>query len=175
MVEKTQNQEETITGSIILRRALQTGFIGGVFWGLMGKVMHYFNFTEISAKAYVLHSWTRSTWTFRWYSEIIVLLIIGVISMVVAILYYAVLKKVNSLWVGMIYGGILWALIMLVVTPFYTMIPNLKELELKTIISTLSLFSLYGLFIGYSISYDYAMFQKYNLQNKGDEPSEYTI
>ncbi|MFC3039040.1 YqhR family membrane protein [Virgibacillus xinjiangensis] len=148
-----QNKMEEPMG--LLPRSLLTGFIGGIFWSFIGFIMYYFNFTELSSKHYLLRSWNRSGWTDTWLGEALSILLVGLLSIVVALVYYMLLKKVNSLWAGAAYGIILWVVINYIATPIFENIPPANELSLETIISSLCLYILYGTFIGYSISYDY--------------------
>ncbi|GAB3052125.1 YqhR family membrane protein [Virgibacillus ainsalahensis] len=148
-----QNKKEHI-GSL-LSRSLLTGFIGGILWSVLGVIMYYFNFTEIGPKHYLLRSWNTAKWTDGWLGDIISILMVGLISIAAALIYYGIFKKVNSMWMGAAYGIILWLIIFFMLQPIFTNIPPLAELSFNTIISTICLFILYGTFIGYSISYDY--------------------
>lgn len=59
------------------------------------------------------------------------------------------------MWMGIIYGGLLWLVTFFLIQPLFPYTKQIMELSLDTIISTICLFVLYGTFIGYSISYDY--------------------
>ncbi|SHF60132.1 YqhR family membrane protein [Ornithinibacillus halophilus] len=151
--ELEQNkQEESMT---LLGRSLLTGFIGGLFWSSLGVFLHLFNFTEISPSSFVLRSWVRAGWTDGWLGDVVSILIIGGLSVLVALIYYALLKKNRSILVGLLYGLVLWAIVYYVFQPMFPNIPNVTELDRNTIVTTICLFILYGIFIGYSISYDY--------------------
>ncbi|WP_373900529.1 YqhR family membrane protein [Geomicrobium sp. JCM 19037] len=54
----------------------------------------------------------------------------------------------------------LWVIIFYISNPLFIGLDSVPELSGITIVSTLSLFVCYGLFIGYSISYEYEM-EKY--------------
>jgi hypothetical protein len=59
------------------------------------------------------------------------------------------------MWMGVIFGIVLWGIIFFVLEPLFPNIPAFGDLEINTLVSTACLFILYGTFIGYSISYDY--------------------
>jgi len=139
----------------LLSRSLLTGFIGGLLWSTIGSIFYYFNFSEVAPKSFLLTSWIDAAWTDKWIGTIITILIAGLISIVAAFIYYGVFKKIDSLWMGVLYGLLLWGIIFIVLQPIFPNIPPFTELTLDTHISALCLFILYGTFVGYSISYDY--------------------
>ncbi|WP_042223478.1 YqhR family membrane protein [Oceanobacillus manasiensis] len=145
-------REEPLT---LLSRSAITGFVGGVFWGLLATLLAYFNFTEVAPKAYVLRSWTTASWTNGWLGTVITILILGGISILVAFIYYLFMRKINTMWMGVAYGAILWGIVFFVLEPIFTNIKPIRELNQETIVTTICLYVLYGTFIGYSLSYDY--------------------
>lgn len=153
--EKKSKDEKLESKNAILSRSLLTGFIGGILWSGFGVVMYYFNFAEIAPKTYLLRSWLTAEWTKGWLGDIISILLIGLISLLTAFIYYGLFKKVNSLWMGILYGVVIWVVIFYLSQPIFTNVPALVDLSKNTIVSSLCLFILYGTFIGYSISYDY--------------------
>lgn len=155
---KEQNQleqnkrEEPIS---LLARAMITGFAGGLVACITGLIMYYFNFTEVSPASFVLKSWLNAPWVDGWLGTGITIIIIGLLSMAVAFIYYIALRKLYTMWVGVIFGIVLWGLIFFVLHPLFPNIPAFASLEINTLVSTACLFILYGTFIGYSIAYDY--------------------
>nr|WP_164218206.1 YqhR family membrane protein [Virgibacillus sp. YIM 98842] len=139
----------------LIARAMITGFTGGVIASIAGFVMNYFNFTEISPKSFVLKSWVRASWVDGWLGTAISILIIGLLSLLIALIYYIALRKLYTMWMGVVFGIILWGLIFFVLQPLFPNIPAFVDLEVNTLVSTACLFILYGTFIGYSIAYDY--------------------
>lgn len=139
----------------ILSRSLLTGFIGGLLWSSLGALAYFFNFTEVSPKMYVLRSWTTAGWTDTWLGNVIAILLVGLLSILTALLYYGLFKKIESMWMGVAFGAILWAVVLFVLQPVFPNIKPATNLNQETIVTMLCLFVLYGTFIGYSISYDY--------------------
>ncbi|HLR40473.1 MAG TPA: YqhR family membrane protein, partial [Virgibacillus sp.] len=72
-----------------------------------------------------------------------------------AFIYYGLLKKVISMWMGVVYGLILWGIIFYILQPVFPTLTPVVDFDKETIVTTLGLFILYGTFIGYSISFDY--------------------
>lgn len=136
-------------------RAILTGLIGGLFWSMIGMISFYFNFVEIPIRAYVLNPWTRADWTTGWIGHIVSILLVAILSMGVAIIYYGILRKRNTMWVGVWFGIVLWLIVFLLLNPLFSNIPSFDELTYDTIVTSLALYILYGVFIGYSISFDY--------------------
>lgn len=141
--------------SKMVKTTIFTGFVGGFFWGSICLLIYYFNFLEITPKMYVLRSWITSNWTNTFVGDIASLLIVGILSIGISFIYYALFRKINSIWIGFFYGVILWMILFFFIQPFFPNIPNLNMLKKETIISSICLFILYGMFIGYSISYSY--------------------
>lgn len=139
----------------IFQRSLKTGFVGGIFWGALALLLHYFNFTELHPKTFILKSWVQSNWTDKWQGDIVTLLLLGLLSLVISALYYMMFRKINSMWPGVIYGLVLVFIFFVVIYPLFTEQTPLSDLKFATYTTTVCLFVLYGLFVGYSISYDY--------------------
>ncbi|WP_029270014.1 YqhR family membrane protein [Virgibacillus alimentarius] len=156
MVTEKNNEQDYQKSSIsVLGKALINGFFGGIFWSIIGVVMYYFNFAEIAPKTFLLRSWTKAQWTTGWLGEVVSIFMVGVLSILVAVIYYGLFKKINSMWIGVVYGLIVWGIVFYILEPIFSTVPELTEFNQDTIVSTICLFILYGLFIGYSISFDY--------------------
>lgn len=86
---------------------------------------------------------------------IISIIVIGIISIGGAFLYYLLLKRLKTMWPGMLYGLLLWLLVFFVFNPIFQDVRAVTELKSDTIITTICIYLLYGLFVGYSISFEY--------------------
>jgi len=154
-MEQQSNQAQKRNKSLQFQKALLTGFVGGAFWSMIGMLMYYFNFMEVSIKSFILQPWTSAAWTDGWIGNTVTIFLAGILSIGVAIIYYLLFKKHNSMWAGFVYGIGIWFVLFYLLHPLFSHIPPLSELSDKTIISSLSIFILYGTIIGYSISFDY--------------------
>lgn len=154
-MKKDSHSEKQDNLSGIFSKALLTGFIGGLLWSAFGVIMYYFKFSEVGPKSFLLRSWLTAEWTNGWLGDVLSILLAGFISLLPAVIYFAVFKKINSMLVGILYGVILWGLIFYVLHPLFSNVPQLTDLQFKSVVSSICLFVLYGAFIGYAISFDY--------------------
>lgn len=153
MMAKLEQNKPHKSMSIIMITAV-TGFFGGVFWSALGWLAYVFNFTEIRPNM-ILEHWTVGEWKTGWLGSIISLILIGLIGILAAFIYYFTLRKFNNIWVSLAYGIILFLLVFYLLNPLFPMLNPLKELSRNTIITMICLYSLFGVFVGYSISYEY--------------------
>jgi hypothetical protein len=138
----------------IITHVFWTGLIGGIFWSLIGYLAYIFSFTDIHPHV-ILEPWALGDWKKDWLGTIISILVFGIISVGAAFLYFSALKKLNGIWPGMVYGIVIFVLVFIILNPLFPSIGPFKELSRDTLITSLCLYLLYGLFIGYSISYEY--------------------
>lgn len=152
-----QNQKQIISiNHIVLGKSLIIGLFGGIFLVLFFSVMYYFNMTEIN----VFKPWKKlysiMKWPVTWYMYPLWMIIYGLTSILPAIGYFLIGKNRTHWGVGVLYGLGLAILV-------YMIIPNLlwnyhvwHMYEWKTHIGVFVFFIIYGVFIGYSISYEYS-------------------
>ncbi len=148
-----QNKQEKAVS--FFRKALFTGFFGGVFWSFIGFVASFFNFTAYSPATFILRSWLTTAWTDGWLGELISIFVIGLLSMGTAAIFYFFMKTVEGIWPSAIFGIALWFLVFYLLHPIFPTVPQMTRLDSDTVVTTICLFLLYGTFIGYSISYNY--------------------
>ncbi|MDL4841577.1 YqhR family membrane protein [Aquibacillus rhizosphaerae] len=139
----------------LLPKALLTGFIGGVLWSVVGAIAAYFNFTSVSPASFILRSWLHTNWSDGWLGQLISITVIGLLSVLTAILYYGLLRKTKGIWPSATFGVALWFIVFYLLQPIFPNVSHMTDLDINTIVTTLCLFLLYGIFIGYSISYEY--------------------
>lgn len=162
-----QNQREKPMS--FLTMVVLTGLVGGIFWGGLGYLAYLFHFTEIRPNV-VLEPWALGDWKKGWLGTVISIIFIGVVSIVAALIYYALCKKIKSILGGIGLGIVLFLLVFIVLNPIFPGIEPIGELKRNTIITTLCLYILFGTFVGYSISYEYEE-QKYREQQEKEVPS----
>lgn len=146
-----QNQREKPMSFITM--VIVTGLIGGIFWSGLGYLAYVFNLTEIRPNV-ILEPWLIGTWKEGGLGTVISIVMIGIISIVVSFIYYAALRRFPSIWVGGVFGIVLFLLVFFVLNPIFPGINPFRELERNTIITSLCFYILYGVFVGYSISYE---------------------
>ncbi len=143
--------------STLLVNTLVVGFVGGVLASFLGIVAHYFHVMDFSPK-FILTSWSNQAWVKEWQGFLITILLFGILSIVIAFLYYFLLKKMKSMIAYILFGIICWLLFLLIFSPMFKDLPGLTKMSANSIITSLCIFVLYGVFIGYSISFDYKEF-----------------
>ncbi|MFB4210916.1 YqhR family membrane protein [Shouchella sp. JSM 1781072] len=131
------------------------GFFGGLIWSFVGYACYYFHLTEVGP-SFVLLPWALGDWKIGHTGQVVGMAVIAVLSIGIAFLYKVLLQKVNSMWPGVGFGVVLWVILFYILNPFIVDLDPVQSYSLNTIVTTLCLFIIYGLFIGYSISYEYA-------------------
>ncbi|SFA44935.1 Conserved membrane protein YqhR [Parageobacillus thermantarcticus] len=152
----------------LLMKVMIIGFIGGVFWSLLGYLAYFFHFTEISPNM-ILLPWVAGDWKYGKLGNYIAIFLIGLLSILVALIYYVVLRQIKGMWAGVLYGFVLWLAVFYGLNPLFPNLEAVAQLERNTIITTLCLYVLYGVFIGYSISFET---QEMNRQTQSPEANK---
>ncbi|MDQ0269408.1 YqhR family membrane protein [Cytobacillus purgationiresistens] len=149
--ELEQNEREKPMSLMTL--TVLTGFIGGILWSGVGYLSYVLNFTEISPRV-ILEPWTIGEWKDSWLGTVIAIGLMGVISIVAALIYYVTLRRFTNMWIGAGYGIVIFLLVFFVLNPIFPGISAFSELSRDTIMTSVCLYLLYGIFVGYSISYE---------------------
>ncbi|MGN8645455.1 YqhR family membrane protein [Gracilibacillus sp. HCP3S3_G5_1] len=139
----------------LLPKTISIGFFGGIIWGTIAAFAGYFHFTQVTPKSFILRSWLQTPWSDRWLGEVISILILSLLSIGLALLYYLILKKFPGILPGILTGIVLWFIVFWLSEPLFTNIPPFWELDSDSVVTTICLFILYGVFVGYSISFAY--------------------
>ncbi|WP_071395724.1 YqhR family membrane protein [Bacillus tuaregi] len=151
--EKLSREEMKEKPMSFMTLVVLTGLIGGIIFACLGYLAYIFSFTEIPPRV-ILEPWALGDWKKGWLGTVIAIILIGVLSIVAALLYYATLRKFNNIWVGIAYGIVLFLLVFFVLNPIFPGIRPINKIDLNTIITSICLYSLFGLFVGYTISYE---------------------
>lgn len=140
---------------IVFLNAMSTGFFAGFFLSAFHIAIHYFNISKVSHEMVLNLFFIEGDWINKWYGYIFFIFFISFLSIFSAILYYLLFRKIKGCFVGFVYGVIFWMTFgFLIPLLFYNM--SFSELfTSRTNVATICSFILYGIFIGYSISYDY--------------------
>lgn len=136
------------------------GFVGGLFWSLIGYAAYYFHFIKFGPSL-VLTPWAFGDWKNGQIGQIVGILVIGLLSILVAFIYKIILQRFYNIWAPMLFGLALWAIVFYLLNPIFPHLKSVSKLDVNTIITSICLYILYGLFIGYSISYEYKQIQMY--------------
>jgi hypothetical protein len=136
-----------------IQMVMVTGFVGGVLWSLVAYLSYFLQFTKIEPNI-LLEPFTVGNWKESWIGIVITIFVYGILSMGVAYFYYLVLKKLKSMWVGVFYGISLFLIVFFILNPIFPSMKPFFRLDSNTIITSVCIYVLYGVFIGYSISYE---------------------
>lgn len=154
MSELNEEQTGWDPQRMLYRDSMVIGFYSGVFWSFIAQVAYFFNFLDFSPK-FLLTSWITLEWAKGWLGVVVSILLFGVLSILVALVYYALLKKAKSIFAGLLYGAVLWLILVFILRPMFPDFPAYTAMSVNTIITSVCLFILYGVSIGYSISYEH--------------------
>ncbi|AIF66774.1 hypothetical protein GZ22_09055 [Terribacillus saccharophilus] len=160
-IEVSFMQQNRKTASRFNRSAVVTGFVGGVLWSAIALVAHFFHFTDLSVADFVLRSWVWMPWAETWVAELLSIFIVGILSILIAYLYFLFLKKQQGIIPSIIFGVVLWVLVQLVLAPIIHGVDSAFQADRNANITTMCLYLLYAVFIGYSISFEYQQSQAY--------------
>jgi len=134
--------------------ALSTGFFGGILWGGLRIVFHYLKFTSI-VPGFLIEPWFHHPFLEQAAGYLAGWLSFVVFSMAAALLYALALRNLKGPWPGIAYGAAWWLILFALAGPAAGITPELGRLNADTITSEACLFVLWGLFIGYTISYEF--------------------
>ncbi|MFC4404236.1 YqhR family membrane protein [Gracilibacillus xinjiangensis] len=143
-------------GQVMIPKVISIGFFGGFIWSLIASITAFFNFTSVSPKTFILRSWLQTEWTDHWLGQLISIIILSLLSILLALLYYVTFKKIQGIWAGIMIGFVLWFIAFWLLEPIFPNIPAFYMLDSDTVVTTLCLFILYSVFISYSISFAYS-------------------
>lgn len=141
--------------NLLLWKAITIGICGGIIGSAFFLFMFTFNMIEVDPFLLLQLLFTDSPWLSKWYAYFILIIAYVILSMLIAIVYYIFLKRKNSWLIGACYGVFLWVIVYWILPLTVKGFNSFIHFEAQSHIAMLSLLLLYGVFIGYSISYDY--------------------
>lgn len=134
--------------------SIQIGFFAGLLWGVVRFVAYQFKFT-VELPGFILepffhNSFLKSGWGFA--------AGIGgyiIFSIVAALLYKVFFGRLEGPWPGILYGLFWWAVLFLGIGPVLAMTKKVTLAGWNTFYTELCVFLLWGVFIGYSIAFEF--------------------
>jgi hypothetical protein len=134
--------------------SLKIGFFAGLLWGGVRWMAAAMNFTKVSA-AFLADPWVRRSalgsafWQAAGYALFILM------SLAAALVYGRVMRRFRSPAAGLLFGIGWWAVIYLLAGPLIGAVPPLGRIGWNSLITDLCLFAAWGIFIGYSIAFEF--------------------
>lgn len=147
-------------------RVLFIGFFGGLFWSLIWIICYLLHFTKVGPTIFLFFL-NEQKWVNKWQGYLLTLALLIAASIIIAFIYKYVLGKIKSIWISLCYGLFLYFFVFFIIEPWIKDLPPLFTLDFDTNTTMICLSLLYGLFIGYSISFDITSnAQQQNYSNK---------
>ncbi|MFX3622579.1 MAG: YqhR family membrane protein [Ectobacillus sp.] len=149
-MEKKQQKEQPQS---FMKKVMGIGIFGGLFWAGVWYFLHIFSFSEVGPNYFILPfafgDWKQGVW-----GNILGIIVMGVLSLGVAVLYGALFKKFQGVIPGILYGLVWWGILFLAVGFLSPVVKHALEFPRSTLVTTICIFVLYGVFITYSVSYE---------------------
>lgn len=134
--------------------SLNIGFFAGLIWGGMKVLTYYLGFTKVWP-AFLAKPYLKDSLLENWVGHLIGWGHFIVFSILAAVIYVFVLYRLKGPWPGLLYGAAWWLLLYLAIGPVSGMMKVLWKLDLNSIITDCCIFLLWGVFIGYTIAFEY--------------------
>lgn len=134
--------------------SLQIGFFAGLIWGIIRWMFYEMKFTTIlpgfAADPFFKESFLKTGW-----GEVLGIAFFILFSIAAAFLYKIALGKLRGPWPGVLYGAVWWAILFIVVGPMLGIMGGIRQVGWNTLFTELCVFLLWGVFIGYSIAFEF--------------------
>lgn len=134
--------------------ALQVGLFAGLIWGGLQVIFYYLEFTKIlpgfMVEPFFYHNFLKS-----WSGIFVGWACFLLFSIFSAYIYTLFFRKWKGPWPGIGYGLLWWCIWFVIIGPIVESIKPVGKQGINTITSELCLFVLWGLFIGYTISFEF--------------------
>ncbi|MHA7962777.1 YqhR family membrane protein [Paenibacillus sp. CAU 1782] len=133
--------------------SLKIGLFAGLFGGVLRWALYEMKFTAVMP-GFLLEPFFRHNYLHTIWGIVTGLGSYILFSAVAALLYQAVLGRLRGPWPGLIYGAV-WGLIAAVIGPLLGMMEKINVIGWSSLITEFCVFLLWGLFIGYSIAFEF--------------------
>lgn len=151
--ENEQTSEQKRKRGVTMNTVI-IGFCGGLIWGMISFIAYYLNFSTVGP-ALILNPWAFGDWKNKITGQLVAIPVISIASIIVACVYKLIFVKIRSIFAGILFGLALWFSVFYLLEPYFPDLETLTNIGWNTITTTVCIFVLYGIFIGYSITFDY--------------------
>ncbi|WP_296974418.1 YqhR family membrane protein [Thermobacillus sp. ZCTH02-B1] len=134
--------------------AASVGFWAGLIWGLIHWLCELLRFTSVHV-GYWIEPFFLRKFLVSPAGHAAGIASFIVFSVAAALLYRALLIRFRGPWAGIVYGTAWWAAIFGGLGPLFGMTAPLTRIGWNTIWTEWSIHMLWGLFIGYSIAFEF--------------------
>lgn len=133
---------------------IEIGFYAGLFFGTLRWICFKLNFTKIITgfllDSFFGHDFLQSGW-----GVVAGIVSFIVFSIVAAFLYKVALGRLKGPWPGIFYGFGWWAILFGLIGPLLGLTGWLHEIGWNTFFTELCILTVWGLFIGFSIAFEF--------------------
>ena len=133
---------------------LQLGFFAGLIWGLLRWILYLIHFTKVIpgflADPFFQQSFLKAGWGLMVGGSFYI-----VFSILATFLYKLVLGWIPGPWPGLCYGLFWWVVLFVFVGPAIGLFKPIYAIGYDTIFTECALYIVWGLFIGYTIAFEY--------------------
>ncbi len=133
---------------------VKTGFFAGLFWGTLHWILYTIHFTTV-LPAFMADPFFQLSFLMTGWGTVVGIGCFIIFSIAAALIYKFLLGRFSGPWAGVAYG-LLWCVILfLAIGPVLNITKPVQLLGLDTIITELCIYIIWGLFIGYTIAFEY--------------------
>lgn len=147
-----KDKDENKTDPVLF--SLGIGFFAGLIWGLFRWLATTFHFTKVN-QAFLLDPFVKREVLNGFYWQVSGLAAFIGMSIVAALLYVLILGRLKGPWPGLWMGIAWWAVFYIALGPIIGAVPPIRTIGWNSIITDFCLFMVWGLFIGYSIAFEF--------------------
>ncbi|NGP43592.1 hypothetical protein G4V62_00925 [Bacillaceae bacterium SIJ1] len=165
-------QEQTPLAQYMIR-IVSIGWYGGLLFSIVGWIASLLSFSTYGPQSF-LEEATGYGFGATWLGVLTTLVGLSLLSIVIAFIYHALLRKRKGLLSGGLFGIAIWLILYGVLSPLLPGVPLLQEMNVDSLVTTGCLFLVYGVFVGYSISYEYDEYQKLMKLRHNKESENYS-
>ncbi|WP_308639022.1 YqhR family membrane protein [Paenibacillus silvisoli] len=133
---------------------LKLGFFAGLIWGLLHWLLFLIHFTKVSP-GYLVEPFFRESFLKTFWGQLVGVGAFIVFSIIATFIYKVMLGRIPGPWPGLIYGLVWWLLLFLTIGPVMQIVDPINKIGYDTIATEGSLFAVWGLFIGYTIAFEF--------------------
>lgn len=134
--------------------SIKIGFFAGLLWGITRWLFYEMNFTKelpgIMGDPFFRSAFLKTGW-----GTTVGIGCYIIFSILATFLYKIMLGKLRGPWPGVGYGLVWWAIIFIIIGPLLRISQPITKAGWNTLSSELCIFLLWGLFIGYSIAFEF--------------------
>lgn len=130
------------------------GFFAGLIWGVTRWLFYELKFT-VELPGLIVDPFFKSSYLKTGWGLVVGIASYIIFSILAALIYKALLGKLRGPWPGVFYGLGWWVVMFLILGPTLGFSRQITVAGWNTLFSELCIFLLWGLFIGYSIAFEF--------------------